>query len=550
MTMMLVASVLLAPIHASATDNNIDEASDSFTSGGLTIEYDDSVDSSAFASSEEITFEQSYVENAVEAQKGIVQINCVYNDDSGSSHIIKGCTGFVVGTMGEDKGSKHILTCKSAIIPDTATKKAALRSFGVKKAELNDKMKNISYEVVVTQDMTVSATIFNESEKLDLIVFNVSDSLANKIPLSIYTSDDDTTAELPYKEMDAVHALGLPDAITYDKPAYYGKKDIGISSGIITNLVNDEGTYSIAHTAIVGDNNCGGPLVNDEGNVIGMNVAKRYGQAYEAIDSTELVDVLESFGIGFNKLSPENMGREEAVEEVSVEASTIASTETDDKDVPPVKPVPIGLIIALVIVSILLIAALVAVGVMVYLQSKPKTPEEAAKRAEEKAKKKEEKAKIKSRSQELAKPFSPVVNPMANINQSGGTGMETNALSAGSDGGTTLLSNGPAISQPQGAAINGGTLIRKKTGDNIIICKPVTTIGKDSLHVDYCIRDNSAISRIHASVKVSAQGVFIEDRNSTNGTFVNGVRLGNNETKLLSKGDIIRLGNEEFEYRK
>ena len=92
--------------------------------------------------------------------------------------------------------------------------------------------------------------------------------------------------------------------------------------------------------------------------------------------------------------------------------------------------------------------------------------------------------------------------------------------------------------------------IRKKTKDNIILCKPETKIGKDSLHVDYCIRDNSTISRIHAVFKVTPQGASVEDCNSTNGTFVNGVRLNANEAKLLNKGDVIRLANEEFDYRK
>ena len=550
MTMMVVASVMLAPLHASATDNN-----DAVVDAEASIEYSEEgiIDESAYAGSEE-EYAHSYVADAIEAENGIVQINCVYVDEDGKSHIIKGCTGFVIGTMEDGHSTQHVLTCKSAILPDNETIKAALKSFGVKKADIEGKMKNLSYEVVVTQDMPISATISRESDKLDLIVFSVSENLANRVPLSIYTSDDDTTVNLPYSEMDNVHALGYPDAISYNvNPVYYNKKDIGLISGIITNLRVYDNNFSISHTATVNANNCGGPLVNDAGNVIGMNVATKDGQYSVAIDSTELVDVLESFEIEFNKLTPSNMVPEDDASNETSTASTTASTG-DSGEEHVIEKIPLWMIIALILVTVFLVAALVAVGIILFIQNSPKSPEEKEKIAAQKAKKKEEKAKMKNHSQELEKPFTPIVNPMANSYQSGGTGMDTNCLSisegAGAEAGTTILSEAPVIGRPQGAAINGGTLIRKKNGDNIILCKPDTKIGKDSLHVDYCVRDNSAISRVHALFRVTPQGAFVEDCGSTNGTFVNGIRLNVHEAKLLNKGDVIRLANEEFDYRK
>lgn len=557
LAMMLPSKVMAAENASKMLSNeetNNDEAVNEVSEIGYVEEL--SEDASALEKSEDYGNVHSYVENAIEAENGIVQVNCVYIDDSGKSHIIKGGTGFVIGIISDNSNSRHVLSCKSAIVPDASVVKSALRSFGVKKADLDEKIKNISYEVVVTQDMTVSATVFQESEKLDLIVFYVNDALASKIPLSIYTSNDDSSSNLPYEVMGTVHALGLPDAISYDSNAvYYSKKDVGLSSGIITNLLNYEGNQSIAHTAIVGANNCGGPLVNDAGNVIGMNVASQYGQAYVAIDSTELVDVLTSFGIEFNRLTPNSMG-ENATEDSSVmeaSAEIVSSDGTEGQ----ASSVPVWIIVVLIIVSLLLITTIVFVVIMGYRQNKPMTAEEIrkmeadkARKKEERLKKKEEKAKKKNQSQELNKPFSPIANPMVNIHQNGGMGMETNTLSSEIENETTILSNEPTFGQSQESIVNGGTLIRKKTGDNIVICKPITTIGKDSLHVDYCIRDNSAISRIHTTIKVTPQGVFIEDENSTNGTFVNGVKLGTDEIKFLNKGDVIRLGDEEFEYRK
>ncbi|MDX1986593.1 MAG: FHA domain-containing protein [Candidatus Obscuribacter sp.] len=56
------------------------------------------------------------------------------------------------------------------------------------------------------------------------------------------------------------------------------------------------------------------------------------------------------------------------------------------------------------------------------------------------------------------------------------------------------------------------------------------------------------VSRNHAKLKVTADGVKIEDLNSKNGTFVNGERITGEA--LLKPGDKVRLGqNTEFEFK-
>ncbi|RKM53845.1 FHA domain-containing protein [Butyrivibrio sp. X503] len=498
---------------------------------------------------EEETEEEQYavstVENAVDAGNGVVQINCVYKDDDGNSHIIKGSTGFIVGTTG-DNAKQYLITSKQGIVADKDTRKAAIRSFGVSKADLKDKVDNVSYEVVVTKDMSIDCSLYQQSDELDLAVFSLSENLANRKPLSIYTSDDGYTNDLPYKTTDRVHSIGFPDAISYDaNPAKYDKEDVIISSGKINNIHSLNDVYVITHDAEVGANNCGGPLVNESGDVVGMNVLKKDGQYSVAIDSTEIVDVLDAFGIEYNKLTPG-----------TIKPAIEASTETSVIIIPPAPPepgpapTPKWLIAVIIAVCVLLVAIIVAVVFLLAGKKVVHTEEEKQKIAQQKAEKKAEKEAKKAKKNEIERPFPKVPSGNINTNQSGGTGMETNMLSKEDDSSTTLLSEGPIINKGQSGSVKGGTLIRKKTGDNILLCKAETTIGKDSLHVDYCIRDNSAISRVHAAFTVNSQGVCIVDKNSTNGTFVNGTKLGANESRMLNKGDIIRLANEEFEYRK
>src|SRR5262245_46814833 len=55
------------------------------------------------------------------------------------------------------------------------------------------------------------------------------------------------------------------------------------------------------------------------------------------------------------------------------------------------------------------------------------------------------------------------------------------------------------------------------------------------------VLDDSSVSRQHAELHVSGAGWSVRDLQSTNGTFVNGVRLGGEE-KALRTRDIVQFG--------
>ncbi|KAJ3714827.1 SMAD/FHA domain-containing protein [Lentinula raphanica] len=53
----------------------------------------------------------------------------------------------------------------------------------------------------------------------------------------------------------------------------------------------------------------------------------------------------------------------------------------------------------------------------------------------------------------------------------------------------------------------------------------------------------SSVSKQHASVWVDTRGrVFIQDLNSSNGTYINGLGLAAGQAKQLKTGEILRLG--------
>lgn len=551
LAILLAAGVVMSPISAQAKDNSSKDSilestntSDEAASGAESSE-DESSDAASETSSEEEIYVDK-IENAEQAKQGVVQINCVYIDDEGISHIIVGGAGFLVGAP-EDKDDtdfeQYVITSKYVMDVDSDLYKDALLSFGVDKEELKDnKEKKLSYEVVVAKGMTIEATLVNDSDDLDLAIFKLSENLPQKKCLTLCDDPEDKTKQFSYQVADKVYALGFPAGINYvENPRNYYKDDISVSSGEISNIRQYNNIWVVEHDADITDKNCGGPLVDGNGTVIGMNVLYSDGEYSFAISSREIIETLDALGISASKY-------------VSIEASSEESSETDAStesttiiDPPPLR-FPLGLIIALVIVTALLIAMIITVIILVIgkdNKNKPKKP------------KKEKKPKNQPQSPTIDRFGMPVNQmqsqprtPNAPIQPNANSfvkGIETTSLNSNKgDLGTSVLGATPVTPVTQVAM---GTLIRKKNGENTVINKPVFVIGKDSLNIDFRIADNSAVSRRHAAILKTPNGIVIEDYHSTNGTYVNGIKVVPEQPVPIRSGDVIKLADEEFDYR-
>ncbi len=74
------------------------------------------------------------------------------------------------------------------------------------------------------------------------------------------------------------------------------------------------------------------------------------------------------------------------------------------------------------------------------------------------------------------------------------------------------------------------------------------TVGETAIKIgrtadNHIVIDNLSVSRLHASVEMSADGLTIRDHESANGTRVNGVRV---DRARLSHGDIITIGKHNI----
>jgi hypothetical protein len=107
-----------------------------------------------------------------------------------------------------------------------------------------------------------------------------------------------------------------------------------------------------------------------------------------------------------------------------------------------------------------------------------------------------------------------------------------------------------------GAAPTAGALVHAASSARFPLDKPDMLIGRSSqasgytADIDLSGHDpDKTLSRKHARVTRSAEGVFLKEEEGRNGTFVNGTRVGPGQTVRLEEGDRIRFGLVEVVFR-
>lgn len=107
------------------------------------------------------------------------------------------------------------------------------------------------------------------------------------------------------------------------------------------------------------------------------------------------------------------------------------------------------------------------------------------------------------------------------------------------DEGTVLLKVPPKIN---------ARLIRRSTGEEFVINKERTKIGKKAAVVDICIQENKTISREHCTITFEEGEFFLEDCNSLNHTYLNKNQLEAEVPVKLETGSEIQMSDELFDF--
>ena len=495
---------------------------------------------------------------------GVVQVNVVYTGDDGERYVIQTGTGFMINEL-------SVVTCNHVTQLDDETMEEAEERFGVDEQKLR---KGLSIRISVIRDVSIGAKIDKQSVEMDFAVLKMDDKLAGCKSLPLRNSET-------LVQLEDCYALGFPTITTFSQDGVkLTSDDVTITDGQVSKVSTIKGVEYVVNTASVTSGNSGGPLVDENGNVVGIIQGKQtdgMSDSYSyAIASNALIETLDKFAVTYTRpdeipAPPDpdnNTTNKEDVEASSVDKSQLSSAisqaagmdltkytkesaqdltsalenakkvEADDTatqtavdeaasklntavaDLQEAKAFPMWLIG-------LIAAAVIAIIVIIILMSR------------------NSRKPAPRRPQPMPQPTPiPPVQPQNNVPPVYPGGAGTGVLGRAED--TTVLSGGS--NETTVLSADFGTLTRISTGEKININKERFVIGRERGRVDYCISDNTAVGRTHAIIVNRGGSAYVIDQNSRNCTYVNDVRAGANQEVKIKSGDKITFADEAFTY--
>lgn len=258
-----------------------------------------------------------------EDTNGVIQVRVVYYDDMGNKDQRASVwgTGFLINDS-TVVTSNHVVSMSDTDL----TSWAELEGVDVK--TLKDRLR---IEVVVMNDLTIQASILNASSEMDFAILKLEQQIYDRHYLSIRNSDDVVATE-------SVYALGYPGEVA-DTQAFntFTSEDVTISAGTVSKMNQINNVDVVMTNAKITSGASGGPLVDANGNVIGINMGAtgdglQIGNSAVALDknyyyhvaSSGLIKALNALGIEYT--SADGAANAPAADE-AVEVETPASTD-------------------------------------------------------------------------------------------------------------------------------------------------------------------------------------------------------------------------------
>lgn len=511
----------------------------------------------------------------------VVQVVAEYVDAQGTPYILKSGSGFLI-----NEGA--VLTSYDMLSLNDEEKTAAEGYLGAvlgKPVSFSEAegTEHISYQigVVMYRDVIVGAEVNSYSSKeMNLGILNLSAPL-NRSTAVLGNSDTigtgDEICAFGYKNVSVMQAEKKTELLS--------QEDIKVTEGTLEGILNQSNVNYLGHTAKIKKGSVGGPTVDKDGAVVGMNLSgKAEDGSYVSLSVNEIKKLLDNCGIiyqesGLVSISKEDIadaretGKEldisllddyilnySLLEKSSytpesyqileaallnareVKADKNATQEEVDTAVEQLGQAKAGLVAAKkinwpFIIAIGVIVSVVIAGLVLYilklkgvLFQKPE-PEPIVTLSQMKGA-----VPQTSPSQRIVKPEPEIVIPKP---RGSGSCNETTVLGVESqDEGTVVLRNS--------GSLQSAYLIRSSNKEKIWIDAQEFLVGKDKNRVNYCIGDNPSISRCHARIRRQGAEYYLSDMKSTNFTFLNSRVLEVGEEVALADGDMIRFSNEEF----
>ena len=466
-------------------------------------------------------------EKVDEVKNSILQVVMTYQPDDSNYAVWSSGTCFLIN-------STTAISCAHIFDPSINTDLAKKMAEAYGPDHVFDTKNVKSYQILVNGGVPVNASLRKINKTADYSVIKLDETVARPTVTLGFSKDLKITQQ--------IYTLGFPSTVAnLQDSRTYTTEQVTITGSTISNISTTNGVDYITHNANISNGNSGGPLVDENGHVIGINLYKTNDDYFLAAAIDQVAALLDDLDIEYTRID----GPTEPTTKGNEEPTTIKATEAPTEPV-TTEPAPAPdngktiIIIAIAVIAAIIVAVIV---VIIVLNSKKK----------------------KNQPKPPTGGGTVAPGPMSNGPQGGaprpsqppyGGNQQYNrppqsaptAPSNEGAGETSVLNDGAGETTVLGVQSAGYAMIRKRNNEKITINKPEFLIGKERRRVDYCISDNNSVSRAHAKIKVRAGRCYIADLGSTNCTFVNGVKLSPNQEVILSKGDVIKISDEEFEF--
>ena len=202
------------------------------------------------------------------ASQAVVFIDSGIEYDNGRPYALNGKTystgtGFGVGPAGKDA---RIFATNCHVVSDEAGRRYDSVFIQVDGSDIMD------------ESTVVRCEILYADPDVDLAIIKAAKPIPGVTTLPIVSAEN-----IP--QGSTVYALGFPGiADEMADSNDYTVRDITVTDGVVSRHLRSDGVKCMAHTANINHGNSGGPLINERGQVIGINT---FGKSEITINETE-----------------------------------------------------------------------------------------------------------------------------------------------------------------------------------------------------------------------------------------------------------------------
>ena len=230
----------------------------------------------------------SLPEVLTEAKQGVVEIYGVGYNGNNQQEAYFGGTGFCVSNPENENAvfvtNWHVITGLGRYDEDHSRLWILKENCEIDdKSLLPDPSKSIECKIVTTT-----------AGSPDFAILETTEPAADYKALPLLSSKEVEIGE-------TVYALGYPATVDAVSASNSGIEDITVTNGIVSQRMQDsiDATWVLMHTALISSGNSGGPLITEQGAVVGVNTYTFADNRYFAIYSDYIMNALEMAGIPY-----------------------------------------------------------------------------------------------------------------------------------------------------------------------------------------------------------------------------------------------------------